>query len=103
MFDRNRLAFVQRTSIRIFRITTTDPGRDLTEALIAVWEDYRMDRVYPRYVKVYYDGGPDNCTALLLDEFQDPPRITGSWAPRCEGWPSLRQRSGVGVEVEEFW
>jgi hypothetical protein len=48
------------------------------EALIAVWEDYRTEMVYPRYVKVYYDGGPDSYTALLLDDYEGRPGFKGA-------------------------
>ncbi len=48
------------------------------DALIAAWEDYRSDMVYPRYVKIFYDGGPDSYTALLLDDYEGRPGFKGS-------------------------
>jgi predicted amidohydrolase YtcJ len=48
------------------------------DALVAAWEDYATDMIYPRYVKIFYDGGPDSYTALLLDDYEGRPGFRGS-------------------------
>jgi predicted amidohydrolase YtcJ len=48
------------------------------ESLIGSWEDFRTDRVYPRYVKVYYDSSPDSYTALLLEDYEGRPGFKGA-------------------------
>jgi predicted amidohydrolase YtcJ len=45
--------------------------------LIANWEKYKTDLIYPRYVKVFYDGGPDSYTALLLEDYVGRPGFKG--------------------------
>ncbi len=48
------------------------------EKLIASWENFHTEMVYPRYVKVYYDSAPDSYTALLLDDYEGRPGFKGS-------------------------
>jgi hypothetical protein len=49
-----------------------------SRATAARWEDFRTDRVYPRYVKMTFDGGPNSRTVLLFDEFSDTPGFFGT-------------------------
>jgi predicted amidohydrolase YtcJ len=49
-----------------------------SRATAASWEEYKSDRVYPRYVKMTYDGGPNSRTVLLFDEYSDTPGFKGT-------------------------
>ena len=42
------------------------------------WEDYKTDMVYPRYIKMTFDGGPNSRTVLLFDEYTDKPGFMGT-------------------------
>ena len=48
-----------------------------SRATAARWEDFKSDRVYPRYVKMTYDGGPNSRTVLLFDDYSDMPGRVG--------------------------
>jgi len=48
------------------------------EELIANWEKYSTDMIYPRYVKIYYDTSPDSYTALLLEDYVGRPGFKGA-------------------------
>jgi predicted amidohydrolase YtcJ len=49
-----------------------------SRATAARWEEYKSDRVYPRYVKMTYDGGPNSRTVLLFDDYSDKPGFKGT-------------------------
>ena len=49
-----------------------------SRATAARWEEYKSDRVYPRYVKMTYDGGPNSRTVLLFDDYTDTPGFKGT-------------------------
>ena len=49
-----------------------------SRATAASWEEYKSDRVYPRYVKMTYDGGPNSRTVLLFDDYSDTPGFKGT-------------------------
>ena len=49
-----------------------------SRALAARWEDFKTDRVYPRYVKMTFDGGPNSHTVLLFDDYIDQPGFKGT-------------------------
>jgi len=49
-----------------------------SRATAARWEDFKSDRVYPRYAKMTYDGGPNSRTVLLFDEYSDTPGFKGT-------------------------
>jgi predicted amidohydrolase YtcJ len=42
------------------------------------WEDYKTDLIYPRYVKMFFDGGPDSYSALLYEDYAGRPGFKGS-------------------------
>ena len=42
------------------------------------WEDFKSDRVYPRYVKMYADGGSNTYSVLLFDDYADRPGFKGA-------------------------
>lgn len=44
---------------------------------IATWSKFESDLIYPRYVKLFYDGGPDSYTALLIDDYVGRPGFKG--------------------------
>jgi len=47
-------------------------------AMAARWEDFKTDRVYPRYVKMYADGGSNTHSVLLFDDYSDRPGFKGT-------------------------
>ena len=49
-----------------------------SRATAARWEDFKSDRVYPRYVKMTYDGGPNSATVLLFEDYVDRPGFKGT-------------------------
>ena len=49
-----------------------------SRATAARWEDFKSDRVYPRYVKMTYDGGPNSSTVLLFEDYVDRPGFRGT-------------------------
>jgi len=49
-----------------------------SRALAASWEDFKTERVYPRYVKMTFDGGPNSRTVLLFDDYTDRPDFKGT-------------------------
>ena len=49
-----------------------------SRATAARWEDFKSDRVYPRYVKMTYDGGPNSSTVLLFEDYVDRPGFKGT-------------------------
>jgi len=51
---------------------------EAADANIDNWEDYASDLVYPHYVKLFYDGGPDSYTAALFEDYEGRPGYTGS-------------------------
>jgi predicted amidohydrolase YtcJ len=48
------------------------------DELVATWESFATERIYPRYVKIFYDGGPDSYTALLFEDYEGRPGFRGS-------------------------
>jgi predicted amidohydrolase YtcJ len=48
------------------------------DANIENWESYASELIYPRYVKLFYDGGPDSYTAALFEDYVGRPGHTGS-------------------------
>ncbi len=49
-----------------------------SRATAARWEEFKSDRVYPRYVKMTYDGGPNSSTVLLFEDYVDRPGFKGT-------------------------
>ncbi len=47
-------------------------------AVAARWEDFKTDMVYPRYVKMYADGGSNTYSVLLFDDYADRPGFKGT-------------------------
>ncbi len=76
--------------------TTTEE----VEKLIANWEQYSTDMLYPRYVKIFYDGAPDSYTALLLEDYEGRPGFKGaSNLPKDEMKKHIKRfnKNGIGV------
>ena len=48
-----------------------------SRALAARWEDFKSDRVYPRYVKMYIDGTPGSYSVLMFDDYEGKPGFKG--------------------------
>jgi len=48
------------------------------DELVAGWEEFATEMIYPRYVKIFYDGGPDSYTALLFEDYEGRPGFRGS-------------------------
>jgi len=42
------------------------------------WEDYKTDLIYPRYVKMFYDGSPDGYSSLLYEDYVGRPGYKGT-------------------------
>jgi predicted amidohydrolase YtcJ len=85
-----------RTSIAL---TTSN---EEAEALISRWSDFESPLVYPRYVKVYYDTGPDSYTALLLEDYVGRPGFKGaSNLPKEEFIEAFTKfnKDGIGLLV----
>ena len=51
---------------------------DESRAIASRWEEFKSDRVYPRYMKMTFDGGPNSRTVLLFDEYSDTPGFYGT-------------------------
>ena len=51
---------------------------EAADANIDNWEDFASELVYPRYVKLFYDGGPDSYTAALFEDYEGRPGYKGS-------------------------
>jgi len=69
---------------------------------IGGWEDISSALIYPRYVKIFYDGSPDSYTALLLEDYVDQPGNKGSsHLPKDEVLAAITtfNANGVGVLV----
>ena len=49
-----------------------------SRAVAARWEEFRSEMVYPRYVKMTFDGGPNSRTVLLFDDYTDRPGFKGT-------------------------
>lgn len=49
-----------------------------SRAIATHWEDFKTDMVYPRYMKMTFDGGPNSRTVLLFDEYSDMPGFMGT-------------------------
>jgi predicted amidohydrolase YtcJ len=70
------------------------------DRLIAGWKDFQTDLISPRYVKIFYDGGPDSYTALLLEDYVGRPDFKGqSTRPREELQQTIRQFNADGLGV----
>ncbi len=71
-----------------------------TEELITNWQIYKTDMIYPRYVKVYYDGSPDSYTALLIEDYLDRPGHKGaSNLPKAEMKENIKRFNNNGIGV----
>lgn len=53
---------------------TADESRDVGKR----WKEFVSPMVYPRYVKMYYDGSPDSYTSLMLEDYEGRPGFKGS-------------------------
>ena len=42
------------------------------------WEDYKTDLIYPRYVKMFFDGSPDSYSSLMYEDYVERPGFKGS-------------------------
>ena len=79
--------------------------REKSKAVAASWEDYRTPMVYPRYVKMFADGGSNSYTSLLLEDYADRPGFKGA-----TNWPyetyledfSYFNQLGLGVMVHVY-
>ena len=72
------------------------------DRLIAGWKDFETDLIRPHYVKLFYDGGPDSYTALLLEDYVGRPGLKGqSTLPKEEFLDVVAgfNASGLGVVV----
>jgi len=66
------------------------------------WKEFASNRVDPRHVKMFYDGGPDSYTALLLEDYEDRPGFKGqSNLPKDEFIEQIAafNAKGIGVMV----
>jgi len=69
------------------------------------WEEFKTDRVYPRYVKMYADGGSNTYSVLLFDDYSDRPGFKGSihFPPELYTEEFARFNSlGLGMIVHVF-
>ena len=71
-------------SFRIFVAWDWAMSHALTTSLdeattnIEDWESLKTELIYPRYVKLYYDGSPDSYTAAMYEDYVGRPGFTGS-------------------------
>ena len=67
---------------------------------IANWKSYTTELIYPRYVKLFYDGGPDSYTAAMFDDYLGRPGYTGSSnRPKEEFTTIVRDFNARGIGV----
>lgn len=70
------------------------------DAAIANWERYASELIYPRYVKLFYDGGPDSYTAALFDAYVGRPGYKGtSNRPQDEFTDIVKDFNARGIGV----
>jgi predicted amidohydrolase YtcJ len=53
-------------------------GDDEMKEVFPRWEDYKTDFIYPRYVKMFFDGSPDSYSALMYEDYEGRPGFKGS-------------------------
>jgi predicted amidohydrolase YtcJ len=69
-----------------------------SRATAARWEEFKSDRVYPRYAKMTYDGGPNSHTVLLFDDYSDRPGFKGTTTVTLEEiTDDMTYFNGLGV------
>jgi predicted amidohydrolase YtcJ len=71
-------------------------------ANVSNWETFASDLIYPRYVKLFYDGGPDSYTAALFEDYLGRPGYTGSSNRSPEEFTEIVKdfnARGIGVLV----
>ena len=75
---------------------TAEESRDLA----ARWEDFKSDRVYPRYVKMYMDGTPGSYSVLMFDDYEGRPDFKGKTNfPSDEFIDEVAHFNSIGVGV----
>lgn len=70
--------------------------------LIKTWKDFESELISPRYVKMFYDGGPDSHTAALFEDYVGRPGFKGKpTLPKDEFLKAITQfnANGLGVLV----
>jgi len=75
----------------------TDAEQD---ELIASWHSFETDLISPRYVKMFYDGGIDSYTALLLEDYVGRPGFRGaSHQPKETMLEKIAELNAQGIGV----
>jgi len=73
--------------------------------VVARWEEYKSPMVYPRYVKMFYDGSPDSYTSLLFDDYEGQPGNKGTTHFTTEEFTDFFTQfnsQGLGMIVHNF-
>lgn len=69
------------------------------------WREFQSEKVYPRYVKMYADGGSNSYSSLLLEDYADRPGFKGSlhypYELFVEDFTRINEM-GLGVMVHVF-
>lgn len=69
------------------------------------WQEFKSDMVYPRYVKMYMDGGADSYSVLLFDDYADRPGFKGATSLTTEEFIeefAYFNSLGLGMMVHVF-
>jgi predicted amidohydrolase YtcJ len=67
---------------------------------IANWEQYQTELMYPRYVKIFYDGGPDSYTAVMYEDYVGKPGVKGDpHMPKAEFLEEITKMNANGMGV----
>jgi len=69
------------------------------------WQKYESPMVYPRYVKMYFDGSPDSYTSLLLEDYVGRPGFKGATHLPTEEFIeefTFFNEQGIGMLVHVF-
>ena len=76
-----------------------------SKAVAAKWKEYQTPMVYPRYVKMYADGGAQSYSALLLEDYAGRPGFKGAMSFPYERYVedfTHFNKLGLGMIVHVF-
>ena len=76
-----------------------------SRAVATNWQKYETPRVYPRYVKMYFDGSPDSYTSLMIEDYVGRPGFKGATHLPTEEFIeefSYFNEQGLGMMVHVF-
>lgn len=83
-----------------WRTHYSDYSPDEEDASIAAWETFRTKLIYPRHVKLFYDGGPDSYTAVMEEPYLGQPDNSGQpHFPKEEMLATITELNAKGIGV----